>query len=159
MKHNAANPKQHQRNALKDDESSYPPRPISTTRSRIGFQTVELEINGMIKNPCEHIYSHVVTSRRTSHQLAFAFLENSREFTLYRMNGMGRKANARNPRRELAQPTPSLSYMTVAQSVNPAPNDDLMKPLPASTEAATSAYASGKSLRTELNSKKLPTAN
>lgn len=57
---------------------------------------------------------------------------------------MGMKAMARKPSKLEAQPTPSLSYMALANRGKPAPKEDLMKSLPAKTDAAYSGYASGR---------------
>lgn len=63
---------------------------------------------------------------------------------LYSTNGIGMKTHPKNAKRELAQPTPNLVYIAVAKSGNPAPKDDRIKSLPASTLAAYFGYASGR---------------
>jgi len=58
--------------------------------------------------------------------------------TLINTKGIGMKAMEINASVELAQPTPKSMYMAEAKRGNPAPKADLMKSLPASTDAAYS---------------------
>lgn len=61
---------------------------------------------------------------------------------LYSTNGIGINRIDNPPNNELAPPTPNFVYIAFANSGKPAPKLDLMKSLPAKTEAAYSGYAS-----------------
>jgi len=67
-----------------------------------------------------------------------------KRLTLESTNGIGMNAMLKKPSKLDAQSTPSLSYIAVANSGNPAPNELLKKSFPANTEAAYSGYASGR---------------
>lgn len=63
---------------------------------------------------------------------------------MYNRNGIGMNAIDKKAKRLLAQSTPNLWNIALANNGNPAPKEDLMKSLPARTDAATSGYASGR---------------
>jgi hypothetical protein len=63
-------------------------------------------------------------------------MDSGSKLTMYRTKGIGMNAIAKNPRRELAQPTPRFLYIADANNGKPAPKAERMKSLPARTEAA-----------------------
>jgi hypothetical protein len=75
-----------------------------------------------LKSPCGRICSFAAAFHRTSRQSARAFINPKPESTLYKKKRIGMKRSLEI--QEASWPSPSLLYMSVADSGKPAPNDD-----------------------------------